>query len=189
MELTPPNPLARWDGLHLAIDLTHLEALLNERTAGVPNLRKIRLTGVGDAVEATVGVQWKGVRSSLSVRIGEIRLRHRRIGFRLGRIRALGGVPLPRAGVEAVLAAIDHELVSVIRGTRIVVVDLRTWIPPELDLSVITVQATRNRLHVWFGPGSLLAVPGPAPLGLPAGGPDAAAPATADNPEIPALAP
>jgi len=173
----------------LVLDLRKLEAALVERTADVPHLRSVRLAGAGDAVEIDVDVEWKGIRSSLSVRLGEIRLRRRRLGFRLGRMRALGGLPVPRAAVEAIIASLDHPMVTVVRGARIVIVDLRQWIPPEVELSVITVQATRNRLHVWFGPGSLLAIPGRRPERLSAGETPGDGTGLTDAPELPASVP
>jgi hypothetical protein len=49
-----------------------------------------------------------------------------------------------------------------------VVADLRDWLPEELTLEILTVQATWRSLHVWFGPGSLSSLPGKGPLLLPA---------------------
>ena len=127
------------------------------------------LEGRDDAVRVLVTVTWKGITSRVAVDLAEIRLRRRFLGLRLRRPRALGGVPIPRAAVEAGIRAADPDGVTVFRGDGIVVVDCRKWLPPELDLSVLAVQATQRSLHVWLGSGWLDDVPGRPKPALTAG--------------------
>jgi hypothetical protein len=101
--------------------------------------------------------------------VGEIRLKYRRLGFRLRRIKAAGAVRIPRRAVEAILRQLQIELLTVIPGQGIVIVDLSAWIPPDVTLSVIAVQATSRSLHVWLGPGELMDVPGSGRPALPSG--------------------
>ena len=161
-------PLARWDGLHLALDLVRVERLLNEFLSTREELRDLSLRGEGDALAAEVTVVWKGVPARVGLEVAEIRLRHRHIGFRMRRLRALGGVPVPRSAVELALKAFDSSLLKVFSGHGIVVVDLRQWLPEELTLEVLTVQGTSRSLHIWFGSGSLRNLPGKGPRLLPA---------------------
>jgi hypothetical protein len=70
--------------------------------------------------------------------------------------------------VEIALDALESSLLKVFRGHGIVVIDLRRWLPMELDLEVLTVQATARSLHLWFGPGHLMELPNQAPDRLPA---------------------
>jgi hypothetical protein len=84
------------------------------------------------------------------------------------RIRALGGVRVPRAAVALALQALKNPMLSVFPGDGIVVADLREWLPEELRLEVLTVQGTRRSLHVWFGSGSLANLPQKGPRLLPA---------------------
>ena len=161
-------PLARWDGLHLALDLrlvaNHLNHLLQRRDG----LRDLTLRGRGDALAAEVTVLWRGVPARVGFELAEIRLRHRHIGFRMRRLRALGGIPVPRTAVELGLKALASPLVSVFSGQGIVVIDLRRWLPEELALEILTVQGTARGLHVWFGAGALANLPGRGPHLLPA---------------------
>ncbi len=83
----------------------------------------------------------------------------RRFGFRIGRVRLLWGVRVPRALVETALSRAAPDLITVIRGTGIGVVDLRQWIPPGIDLKVVALQVAGERIHLWFGPGSMAAWP------------------------------
>jgi hypothetical protein len=160
-------PLARWDGLHLALDLSRVERHLNELLSAREDLRDLSLRGQGDALAAEVTVLWKGVPVRIGIELAEIRLRHRHIGFRMRRLRALGGIPVPRAAVELALNAFNSPLLNVFSGQGIVVVDLRRWLPEELMLEVLTVQGTSRSLHIWFGSGSLRNLPGKGPRLLP----------------------
>ena len=78
-----------------------------------------------------------------------------------GRVREL----IDRLGLDR----LDVEIVTVIRGHGILIVDLRPSIPEEAAVSIRTVQATRDYLHVWLGPGAVHDLPGSQPLRLAAG--------------------
>ena len=140
-----PRSLARWDGLHLVLDLVLVEEHLVRLLADVKQVEGLALAAAGDALEVSVTVKWKGVRSRVAMELAELRLRHRHLGFRMRKLRVYGGLPVPRAAVEAILQSINNELITVIRGQGIVVVDLRRWLPPELDLKIVTVPATGHR--------------------------------------------
>lgn len=161
-------PLARWDGLHLALDLGLLERHLNELLSKREDLRDLSLRGEGDALAAEVTVVWKGIPARVGIELAEIRLRYRHLGFRMRRLRALGGIPVPRAAIELALRAFESSLLRVFSGHGIVVVDLRQWLPEELMLRILTVQGSARSLHVWFGSGGLRELPGRGPRLLPA---------------------
>jgi len=161
-------PLARWDGLHLVLDLGLVERHLNELISAREDLRDLCLEGEGDGLAAEVTVVWRGVPARVGLEVAEIRLRHRHIGFRMRKLRALGGIPVPRTAVELALKSLDSPLLSVFSGHGIVVIDLRRWLPEELMLEVLTVQGTSRSLHVWFGSGSLATLPRRGPQLLPA---------------------
>lgn len=164
-----PAPLLRWDGLRLVLSLPMLEERLGRRLAGSGRLEELRLEGLGDAVGMSGFVRWRGMRVRLAVEIAEVRLRHRRLGFRIRRPRVLGGVRLPRGAVDRLLASFASETVHVVPGSGIVVVDLTQWIPDGLNVSVVTVQALADSVHLWLGPGSLADLPQRQRPALPAG--------------------
>jgi hypothetical protein len=152
------------------LDLVLVEEHLVRLLDGVQRIDGIALSAADDALDVSATVRWKGVRSRVAVELAEIRLRHRHLGFRMRKLRVYGGVPVPRAAVEAILDGIDNDLITVFRGQGIVVVDLRRWLPPELDLKIVTVQATGSSLHLWFGAGGLQNLPGARRRALAAGG-------------------
>lgn len=123
------------------------------------SLEDVRLEGSADVVRVKANVRWKGLSSRVMIELREIRLRLRRVGFRIARIRVLRGVPVPRAAVEMALERAAPDLVKVIRGRGIVVVDLRQWIPEEITVKVVAVQIIGSSLHLWIGPGSVAELP------------------------------
>ena len=162
-------PLARWDGLHLVLDLDYVERHVNELLSAREEIRDLSLRGEGDALAAEVTILWRGIPVRIGIELAEIRLRHRHIGFRMRRLRALGGIPVPRSTIEVVLRrAFDSPLLKEFSDHGIVVVDLRQWLPEELMLDVLTVQGTSSSLHIWFGSGGLRELPGRGSLRLPA---------------------
>ncbi len=161
-------PLARWDGLHLVLDLDRVERHFNGFLSERDELRDLSLRGEGDMLAAEVTVVWKGVPARVGFEVAEIRLRHRHLGLRLRKIRALGGIRVPRTAVTLALQALKNPILSVFLGDGIVVADLSEWLPQELRLEVLTVQGTRRSLHLWFGSGSLRNLPGKGPVLLPA---------------------
>ena len=111
------SPLVRWDGAHLVLRLELVERRLAELLRPVAErVRDIRLEGEGDVVRVHATVVWKGRGARVAVDLGEVRLRHRRLGFRVGRVRVMGGVPLPRAAVLAVCRALRSPLLTVVGG-------------------------------------------------------------------------
>jgi hypothetical protein len=165
----PPAPLLRWDGLHLVIGLETLQVHLDRLVRRSDRITDLSLEGREDMVRVHATVAWKGISSRASLDLTEIRLRHRYLGFRMSRLSVLGGLRIPRRAIEAAIRAVDPEAIRVCSGDGIIVVDLRSKLPAELDLSVLTVQATERALHVWFGAGGITDVPGRRRAALPAG--------------------
>ena len=98
-----PRTLARWDGLHLVLDLVLVEEHLVRLTAGVEKLDGLALAGAGDALDISATIKWKGSALESRWRSPNSRLRHRHLGFRMRKLRVYGGLPVPRAAVEAIL--------------------------------------------------------------------------------------
>lgn len=155
-------PLVSWDGLHLMIDLPLLEDLLQEWLRGVDEVRDLLLLGGGDAVRVLATLVVKGVAVKVGLEIAEIRLRRTHLGFRIRRPKVLGGMRVPRGLVERLSRRYLPPEVTLFPGQGIVVVNLGRWLPAQLELCILTVQATERVLHIWFGPGRLDHLPAPA---------------------------
>lgn len=165
----PTAPLVRWDDLHVVLDIPAIERHLKMRLQDVEMVSDLKLTGRDDRLSLGIRVHWKGVSLRTWVELQEIRLRHRRLGFRLGRLKALGGLPVPKVAVLRTLQNAFPELVTVVKGTDIVVVDLRNWIPLEVCLRVVAIQVVNEGLHVWLASGSVTDFPQQQQQQLPPG--------------------
>lgn len=168
---SPSAPLVRWDDLHVVIDIPTVEGILRRRLAEVDALSNPELDGRDDRVSLVLRVHWKSISARVRVELKEIRIRHRRLGFRLGHFRALGGLPVPKIAVLRTLQEFMPDKVTILPGTDVVVVDLRTWIPPEVDLRIVAVQVVGEGLHVWLASGSVTEIPAPQSRQLPSGDP------------------
>ena len=164
-------PLVRWDDFHVVFDIPAVERMLRQRLDHVEALSNLELHGRDDKLSLVLQVHWKSVSMRVRVELREIRLRHHRLGFRLGRLRALGGLPVPKIAVLRTLQEIMPEGVTVLPGSDVVVVDLRAWIPPEVCLRIVAVQVVGEGLHVWLASGSVTDIPAPQNQQLPAGNP------------------
>lgn len=162
-------PLVSWDGLHLELDIGIVESHLRTWLCEREEIQYVGLEGAGDAVRLWLSVVFKGVAVKLGVELAEIRMKRRHLGLRFRRVKVLGGVPVPRAVVEQLIEWLAPGMITVISGEGIVVVNLGRWIPSELELEILTVQASDRALHLWLGPGSLLDIPGAARPALSAG--------------------
>jgi len=154
-----PSPLLRWDGVHFVLNLEMLERYLCAYVASMENVRDLSLKGEGDALRIRARVAYKGVTTWVKIDLAEIRLKQRHLGFRLRQPRALGGMPLPRRLVEQGIRAAGLEQLTVVSGEGIVIIDLRRWIPEQVNFSIRTVQATERSIHLWLGPGSVDDIP------------------------------
>lgn len=145
------------------LDLQSVEERLRRRMTSSGHVDDLRLSGSGDVLRLEADVHWKAVVVQVELELGELRLRHRRLGLRILRLTALGGFPLPRRALEMILQRAAGDEVSVFPGDGIVVVDLRRWIPPELEVTVLTVQVTDRTLELWLGAGRLFDLPSAEP--------------------------
>lgn len=153
------SALLRWDGIHLVADLAALEFKVEEAVRSIEAVSDIRIDGYADVLALDATVHFKGLSSRVRIELKEIRLRARRLGFRLGKLKVLRGLRVPRSLVELILERVGRERIRVFKSQDIAVVDLRDYIPPEVDLRLLTLQVSGRHLHLWLGPGALIDLP------------------------------
>lgn len=151
-----PRPLLSWDGFAVRCDLDLLERLANrELPRRVAALREVRIGGAGSSLEITARLAWQGLPAQLSATVTELRVYRRFLGCRVESVRGPLGMPLPVSVVAAVLRRVVPRLVRLDPADRILLVDLREWLPPAVELGVAGATVTGRVLEVCFAPGSL----------------------------------
>ncbi len=155
-------PLLRWDSTCVSVSLDRINQQLAQLISEVDEVEQLLLVGVGDHLRFTATVRYKGMRLPLALEARETRLRHRRLGFRIVHLRTLAHVTVPLAIVARVLERLLGHRQRFDRDSRIVLVDLREWLPPEVELAVAEIRVRDRFVVLELEPGRLWDVPGRA---------------------------
>ena len=153
------RPLLRWDGFTLRIDLDMVELLANRQLAArVEAIRRLEVNGDGDGLELRLDIAWKGLPAQVSATVRELRLHRRFFGCRLEGLHGPMGVPLPGALVGVLARRFGQGMVSFDPGDRILLVDLRRFLPEGLEVRVKDVRCEGRWVCVELAGGSVAAV-------------------------------
>ncbi len=154
------RPLVRWDGFTLWIDLDMVELVANrELGRRAPLLRRLEVTGAGEELELHLEAAWHGLPPArVSAKVRELRLHHRVFGCRVEGLRGPVGIPLPLALVGVMVRRLGHGMVRFDPEDRIVLVDLRRFLPEGLEVRVKNVRCEGRWLCVELAGGSVAAV-------------------------------
>lgn len=153
------RPLVRWDGFTLRIDLDMVEVVANRELARrVDAIRRLEVSGEGDVLDLRVEAAWKGFPAQVSAKLRELRLHRRFFGCRIEGLRGPMGVPLPGALLSAMIRRFGQGLLSFDPDDRILLVDLRRFLPEGLEVRVKDVRCQGRWLCVDLAGGSVAAV-------------------------------
>jgi len=153
------RPLVRWDGFTLRVDLDMVELLANRKLAArVEAIRRLEVSGEGDGLELRLEAAWRGFPAQVSAKVRELRLHRRFFGCRLEGLRGPMGVPLPIALVSALTRRFGQGLLSFDADDRILLVDLRRFLPEGLEVRVRDVRCEGRGLSFDLAGGSVAAV-------------------------------
>jgi len=150
-----PRPLLTWEEFCLRIDLDILELWLNREVAGKTEaLRVFRLAGIGDVVELRVKLAVEGFPAWVSARLSELRIYKAMLGCHVESVRGPLGIPLPVGVVASLLRRHAAQWASLDADDRILLVDLRRWLPASLHLHVQDVRCAGRWLELELAPGT-----------------------------------
>ena len=151
-----PRSLVRWEGFALHVDLDMLEQLANREIARrVPMVRDLSVTGDDEELLLAATVVWHGVSLRGAVRVHELRLHRRFFGCRLEAARGPLGTPLPVGLLGTLAQKYGEGLVHFDSSDRILLVDLRRFIPVGIELRIARVSCLGRWLTIQLAPGSL----------------------------------
>jgi len=153
------RPLVKWDGFTLRVDLDMTELLANRELARRGSVvRHVEIRGAGDELDLRVEAAWRGFPAQISARVGELRLHRRFFGCRVAGLRGPMGVPLPAALLGALVRRFGQGLLSFDPADRILLVDLRRFLPEGLEVRVWDLRCEERWLCVDLAGGSVAAV-------------------------------
>ncbi len=153
------RPLLRWDAFSITVDLDMVELALNRELARrVPNLRRLEIAGDGDTLELHLEAAWQGLPGQVTARLRELRLRRRFFGCRIESVHGPLGIPLPVALVGTLARRLGQGMLRFDAEDRIVLADLRRFLPEGLEVRVSDVLCEGRRLRVELAGGSVAAV-------------------------------
>jgi hypothetical protein len=150
-----PRPLLTWDEFCLRIDLDILELWLNREVAGdAKALREFRLAGHDETVELRVKIAVEGFPAWLSARLSELRVYKAMLGCHVETLRGPLGIPAPLSLVASLLRRHAAQWARLDADDRILLVDLRRWLPASLHLHVQAVRCIGRWLELELAPGT-----------------------------------
>ncbi len=150
-----PRPLLTWEEFCLRIDLDILELWLNRTVAGKTGaLREFRFAGTGGDIELRVKVAVDGFPAWLTARLSELRIYKAMLGGRVDRVGGPLGIPVPISLVASLLRRHAARWARLDADDRILLVDLRRWLPASLHLHVQEVRCNGRWLELELSPGS-----------------------------------
>jgi hypothetical protein len=153
------RPLVKWDGFALQIDLDMVELIANRRLAERSSaIRRVGLTGEGELLRIHLDVALKGLPASVSASISELRLHRRFFGCRIEAMHGPLGIPLPIGLAGALARRLAPDLLRFDAEDRILLVDLRRFLPDGLEVRISDVLCEGRWLTVELAGGSVAAV-------------------------------
>jgi hypothetical protein len=150
-----PRPMLTWEEFSLRIDLDILELWLNREVAGkVEALREFRLSGEGEVLQIEVKVAVEGFPATVTLRLSELRLYKAMLGCQVRGVSGPLGIPLPFSLAASLLRRYAARWARLDADDRVLLVDLRRWLPASLHLHVQDARCSGRWLELGLAPGS-----------------------------------
>lgn len=153
-----PRALARWDGFTLRFDLDVLESLARRMLARkAPWLELVRVGGEEGVLEVEVASHWHVLRFAGTLRFSELRLHRRFLGCRVETVRGPLSLPVPVGVIASLLERYAGGRARLDPADRILLVDLRPYLPAGLEVRIADVRCRERWLEIEVAPGSVAA--------------------------------
>ncbi len=153
------RPLVKWDGFALQVDLDMVELIANRALARRDSaIRHVEVTGEGETLKIHLEATLKGVPARLSATVSELRLHRRFFGCRIEALHGPFGLPLPVTLAGMMARRLAPELLRFDPEDRILLVDLRRFLPDGLEVRIADMRCTGRWLAIEMSGGSVAAV-------------------------------
>jgi hypothetical protein len=148
--------MVRWDGFSIHVDLDMLELLAGrEIRARVPEIEEIHVTGADEEITVHGVARWHGIPLGFAVRLAELRVRRRFFGCRLEAVKGPLGAGVPAWLLRRLAARFGHRMVTFDPADRILLFDLRRFIPTGIEVRIARVVCLGRWLEISLAPGAL----------------------------------
>lgn len=151
----PPDGLrVRWHALALTFDETTLNRLVTRLVESIPDLQDLKIHVRPGELSASIVVHRFGVPLSAKATLSQLRLKDGFLAFVLDKVQALSFIPIPDQLLSYLVQKAPRGLLTYYSDDRIMVVNLSTWMPPGIDLSLERTVFEEGALTLEFGDGS-----------------------------------
>jgi hypothetical protein len=153
----PPEPeglRVRWHALALTFDEATLNRLVARLVESIPDLQDVKIHVSPGELSASLAVHRFGVPLSAKATLSQLRLKDGFLAFVLDKVQALSFLPIPDQLLSYLVQKAPRGLLTYYADDHIMVVNLSSWMPPGIDLSLERTVFERGALTLEFGDGS-----------------------------------
>lgn len=144
----------RWSGLALTFDEPTLNRLVARVAERIPDLQDLEVHVRPGELSASLVVHRFGVPLSAKATLSQLRFKDGFLAFVLDKVQALSFIPIPDQLLSYLVQKAPRGLLTYYPDDRIMVVNLSTWMPPGIDLSLERTVFADGALTLEFGDGS-----------------------------------
>ena len=146
-----PALTVRWEGLVVAVDATTLNAIARKAIRKVPEIDEILVEPENGRLGLTVRVR-KGIRVLFKSHLESVRFKDGFLGFAIVDLTVFGFVPIPNWVLRRIVERQPEGRAFFYPEERVVVINLNSFLPPELSVHVREVACENGEMRFLFGP-------------------------------------
>ncbi len=142
----------RWEGLVVIVDATTLNTAVRKVMQRVPDVQDVHIEPENGRLGLTLTLARKPIPVPLRSHLTSIRLKDGFLGFHVDELVAFGCVPIPSWLLKRIVNRQPRGAALFYPDSRVVVIDLNTFLPEELTLNVRDVICENSEVKFVFGP-------------------------------------
>ncbi len=147
-----PSLAVRWEGLVVSLDATTLNTLIRNAVRRVEEVEEFLLEPENGRLGLTIRVK-KGITFRFRSHLKALRFKDGFLGFTIADASIFGVLPIPNWVIQRIVDRALRDRAIFYPEDRVLVIDLRRLLPPELSLEVSEVVCELGELKLLFGPG------------------------------------
>jgi hypothetical protein len=146
-----PALAVRWEGLVVSVDGTTLNTLVRNAVRRVEEVESIVVEPENGRLGLTIRVK-KGISFAFRGHLKSLRFKDGFLGFSIADASVFGVLPIPNWVIQRIVDRGLGGRAVFYPDDRVLVLDFRHLLPPELSLEVKEVLCENGELKLFFGP-------------------------------------